>query len=105
MTRYTILAAPLAGLTTPAPALADSAETWRDGFGHMWGGGFSMVGGVMMLLFWGGIILLIALAVRGFSGGSEARRGPDAREILRERYARGDIDEEEYERRKAGLET
>ena len=52
MTRYTILAAPLAGLATPAPALADSAETWRDGFGHMWGGGFGMVGGVMMLLFW-----------------------------------------------------
>lgn len=104
MSRYTIIAAPLAGLATTAPALADPAETWSDGFGHMmWGSGFGMVGGVMMLLFWGGIIVLIALAVRGFSGGSNTGTALSADDILRERFARGEIDEEEYERRKAKL--
>jgi putative membrane protein len=33
-------------------ALADPSDSWGEGFGHMmWGGGFGMVGGLMMLLF------------------------------------------------------
>ena len=86
-------------------ALADPSDSWGEGFGHMmWGGGFGMVGGLMMLLFWGAIIALIVLAVRGFSAGSRSGGKSDAAEILRERYAKGEIDEEEYERRKAKLE-
>ncbi|MSU91167.1 hypothetical protein GE300_16380 [Rhodobacteraceae bacterium 2CG4] len=69
----------------------------------MWGGGFGMFGGLMMLLFWGAIIALIVFAVRGFSSGSGPGSKSDAAEILRERYAKGEIDDEEYERRKAKL--
>ena len=86
-------------------ALADPADSWGDSFGHMmWGGGFGMAGGLMMLLFWGAIIALIVFAVRGFSAGSGSGGKSDAAEILRERYAQGEIDEEEYERHKAKLE-
>ncbi|MBR9763573.1 MAG: SHOCT domain-containing protein [Rhodobacteraceae bacterium] len=85
-------------------ALADPSDSWGEGFGHMmWGGGFGMVGGLMMLLFWGAIIALIVFAVRGFSAGSGSADKPDAADILRERYAKGEIDDEEYERRKAKL--
>lgn len=92
-------------LVVPAgAALADPADNWHNGFGHMmWGGGFGMVGGLMMLLFWGAIIALIVLAVRGFSAGSGSGSKSDAVEMLRERYAKGEIDDEEYERRKAKL--
>jgi putative membrane protein len=75
----------------------------------MWGGGYGFVGGLMMLLFWGVLIALIVLAVRWLSdsrsgaGGSAGRRDP--LEILRERYARGEIDDEEFERRKRLLES
>ncbi|MBA3909897.1 MAG: hypothetical protein C0524_08395 [Rhodobacter sp.] len=72
----------------------------------MWGGGFDMVGGLLMLVFWGAIIALIVFAVRGFVTGSgpASKSDADADAILRERYAKGEIDDEEYERRKAQLE-
>ena len=85
-------------------AFAGPSDGWGEGFGHMmWGGGFGMAGGLMMLVFWGAIIALIVFAVRGFSAGSGPASKPDPEEILRERYAKGEIDDEEYERRKAQL--
>ena len=69
----------------------------------MWGGGYGMSGGVMMFVIWGAVIAVIVLAVRGFSARSGPEDTPDAAEALRRRFARGEIDEEEYERRKAAL--
>ena len=83
------------------PALADS----YDGFGHMWGGGNWLFGGLMTVVFWGLIIGLIVLAVRGYSGRPDAATEQSALDILKKRYARGEIDEEEYERRKTKLES
>jgi putative membrane protein len=64
-----------------------------------------MFGGVMMIVFWGGIIVLIVLAVRwlgtgspGVSGSHFPRKSP--RQILEERFARGEIDKDEFEERK-----
>jgi len=72
----------------------------------MWGSGYGMVGGLMMLLFWGVVIFLVVLAVKWFTGnqagGNRERR--DAIDILRERFATGEIDEEEFESRKKALE-
>ena len=49
-------------------ALADPADSWGDSFGHMmWGGGFGMAGGLMMLLFWGAIIALIMASRPGLA--------------------------------------
>ncbi len=72
-----------------------------DGFGF---GGLGM--GIGMLLFWGVIIAGIVLLVRGVgkswgSGGGE--RDKSALDILRERYARGEIDKTEFERKREDL--
>lgn len=104
MIKWMSIVTPSAFVVLAGAALADPADNWGDGFGHMmWGGGFGMVGGLMMLLFWGAIIALIVFAIRGFSAGSGSSSKSDAAEILRERYAKGEIDDEEYERRKAKL--
>lgn len=61
--------------------------------------------GLWMLLFWVGVILLVVWGVRAISDGS--RGGSDRRralEILEERFARGEIDADEFERRRSALE-
>ena len=72
----------------------------------MWDGGYGMFGGLMMILFWGVVIALIVFAVKWFNdsqgGGNRGKR--DALEILRERFASGEIDEEEFDRRRKALE-
>lgn len=73
------------------------------------GDGWSWIGGsLMMLLFWGGPVALIVFLVRGFgstgSHGDEKRSTPDPKEILAERFARGEISEDEFEQRRGVLE-
>lgn len=74
-----------------------------------WGGW--LMGGLMMLLFWGGLILLIVLAVRAFarSGNSSqiqtTHGSVSALEILKNRYARGELSKEEFETIRHDLET
>ena len=99
MTKYMIPAAMVAFAAAAAPGLADTGN----GFSHMWGDGYGMTGGLMMVLFWGVIIGIIVLVVRGLSGRSAPGNTPTAQDILRDRYARGEIDEDEFERRKAKL--
>jgi len=71
----------------------------------MWGGGYGMIGGLMMVVFWGLIIALIVLAVKWLTNdrGGGSRGKADAMDTLRERFASGEIDEEEFERRKKVL--
>ena len=62
-------------------------------------------GGFFMLLFWVGIIVAIFMAIRmfgrGFSSSSDSiPHRKKALEILNERFARGDIDKDEFEERK-----
>lgn len=73
------------------------------GFDHfgMGGGGLGMILG--MVLFWGLPILLIVLLVRYFARKHEGKREPSAMEIIQARYARGEIDREEYLKRRADL--
>lgn len=75
------------------------------GYGHDdWGWGHAIAGPLMMILFWGGIILVIIFAVRGFGGGAPRHPEPPKRDnalqILNERFARGEIEKEEFEERK-----
>ena len=69
-----------------------------NGFGY---GGYGM--GIGMLLFWGLIIVAIVVLVRGFRGSSkgDTPRFPEktALDILRERYAKGEIDKAEFEQK------
>lgn len=76
---------------------------------HSWGGmGF---GGPLMLLFWILLIVGVVLLVRWLVTGDMARpRQPDpprnaALDLLRERYARGEIERDEFEQKRRDLET
>lgn len=71
----------------------------------MWFGPGGWWMALWMLLFWSGVIVLVVWAVRAATDGS--RRGEDgnrAIHILEERYARGEIDREEFEQRRSTLE-
>ena len=64
-----------------------------------------MIGGLMMLVFWGLVIFLIVVSVRRFTNGNSAPKQPDALDVLRDRFAKGEIDEEEFQKRKSTLES
>ena len=101
-----LVATSAAFLAGASAAFADAAPDRGWDYGHMyWGTGHSMFGGLMMLVFWGVIVALIVMAVRWFSQGSQSnQRSSDALEILRARFAKGELDEEEFRKRKALLE-
>lgn len=62
------------------------------------------VGWVWLLIALLGLALLIYVTVRLARGGtSDSTPGSRAREILDERFARGEIDEDEYQRRRNEL--
>jgi putative membrane protein len=74
--------------------------------------GMVLVGGLLMLLFWGGVIALVFFAVRAISrpdrNGSERSAFPRPQtplEILQGRYARGEITREQYQEMRRDLET
>lgn len=79
-------------------------DGWRhmDGWGPVGGGGWAWLWGLLILI---GVVALVVLAVlaatRGISSsGSKTTR---AREILDERYARGELDTDEYHERLRNL--
>lgn len=71
--------------------------------GWMWGLGMGL-GGLMMLLFWGVVIIGIVLLVRqvGRTGSESPREAPI--EVLKRRYASGEITREQFEQTKQDLE-
>ncbi|MGD3111127.1 SHOCT domain-containing protein [Streptomyces sp. YGL11-2] len=90
---------------------------------HHGGGGWGWIAATIgMILFWAlvvtvGILVFRALARPGKYGGEQAGwrtgwhtgpqqpAGPTAEQILAERYARGEIEDEEYQRRLAILRS
>jgi putative membrane protein len=76
--------------------------TWHDQWGWGVGGFFVML--VFMVLFWGAIIALVVWAVRQFRpNGTRATDADPAMRILEERFARGEIDVDEFARRRDAL--
>lgn len=59
--------------------------------------------GLGMVSFWVLIVLLIVLFSQGISGENRRPEGKSAVEILDERYASGEIEQDEYEERKRTL--
>lgn len=77
---------------------------WGDMGG--WGWGWGMFGVVHMLLWW--VLIILGIVVLGkwlFGGGSrsDSRAADRALEILAERYARGEINKQEYEEKRRDL--
>jgi putative membrane protein len=66
-----------------------------------WGWGIGMM--LMMVVFWGLIITVLFVAIRWLVGQSRHGYSDTALEILRQRYAKGEINKEEFEARKRDL--
>ncbi len=70
-----------------------------------WHGGGMMIGmGLLVVLFWVAVIALIVLLVHWLVGRRESGPPESPLEILKRRYARGEIDRETFERMKRDLE-
>ena len=102
-----------AGTLAFAPILiAGAGEVYYGHYGM--GGGGWLFGPIMMVIFFallvGAIILILRLIgvdmggnAGSGGGGGAARKDDDPLEILRMRFARGEIDREEFEERRKAL--
>lgn len=109
----------IAGFVTTAlistPAWPDPSGSGFHGSHHMWGGGPGwFFGPILMLLALAAIATFIVLLVRwlttgksDFGGLTTPSDGPNTSpmDILKERFARGEIDKKEFEDRRRVLEA
>ena len=76
---------------------------WYYDHGGMGWGGW-LVTSLTFVLFWGALVTLVVYAVRSFRSGNDGNPSepttPRADDVLAERFARGEIDEDEFTRRR-----
>lgn len=101
-------------LTTLVATLTAISPAWGQGNsgyygpGMMWSGGwFGMLfGPLLMIIFFIAVIVLVVAVIRWLAGPTHhhlppsAPRGKTALDILKERFARGEIDKDEFEEKK-----
>lgn len=70
--------------------------------GHMFGFGWGF-----MWIFWIFVIVAIIWAIKAFTSNSDnqEKKPRSAEEILKERYAKGEIDREEFEQKRKDLNS
>ena len=75
---------------------------WHEGMG--W---WMVFGGILMVVFWGGLIGLVVWGVsrliQGSDSGQSSGQKRDALDIAKERYAKGEISRTEFEQIKKDL--
>ncbi len=71
---------------------------WFDGMG--W---WMILGGLWMVIFWGGLIALVVWGIMKLSRRNGSAPKHDLLDIAKERYARGEISREEFEQLKKDL--
>ena len=94
-----------------APSIAWAQQQTPQFYGpHMWAGGWHgwFFGPIMMIVFIAIVVVLVMFLMRktGGSGGdalSHRSAGNTPLDILKERFARGEIDKEEFEERRRVL--
>ena len=74
-----------------------------DGGGLGWGLGMG-IGALAMLAFWGALIVGVVLLARGLGGGRRGRWHLSPTDILKRRYAKGEITREQYEQMRKDVE-
>jgi putative membrane protein len=114
MRKYAVFSAVATGGMVLAPSWVraqQSAETYKYGYGpHMMdlaGGWYGMIfGPLFMILVLAVVIAVAVLLVRWLGGplhGTNVQPGRTPLDILKERFARGEIDKEEFEDRRRVL--
>ncbi len=100
--------AALLGILGPSSTAWAQPGDFHDG-PHMWGDGSWMVLGLpMMIVFIAAIVVIVVLVVRllrrpGHGGAPYPPPGRTPLHILEERFARGEIDKEEFDGRRCAL--
>jgi putative membrane protein len=94
----------LVSMMAAAPAVAQPSFYGP----HMWGGGWGMLfGPLTMILLIAAVVAVVVLLARWLSGtrrgGYGSPPGKTPLDILQERFARGEIDKEEFEERRRVL--
>ena len=91
----------LSGVVVPMLAWAQE-RPYDWGMHYMWGAtGIGMM--LMMLVFGGLVIVALVLGIRWLITEGKEPRSDSALDILRQRYARGEINKEEFETKKREL--
>ncbi len=92
----------LSGVGAPMTAWAQERPYEYWGMHYMWGPwGIGMM--LMMLVFWGLVIVALVLGVRWLISQGREPRSDSALEALRQRYAKGEISNEKFEAMKRDL--
>ena len=98
----------IVGLAITAPAFAETRQAGDWGYhGMMWNGGMHWImGPIMMLMFLIVVVAVVVIVIRSIGGTAKSDRtsSNSARRILEERFARGEIDEDEFRKKKRALD-
>lgn len=70
---------------------------------HEFGGWWMRGGGLLMVLFWGGLIALVVWGISRFTKRDSSTVKLTPVDIARERYAKGEITKEQFEQIKKDL--